>query len=80
MTPNTNKRKAVKDKFEENLYQLLIKSIYGKIGVSKRKRMIIKILRDAEETMRNIRKFEFEIYKIFGEDMAALTIGPTRIS
>ena len=45
----------------------------------KRKRMKIKILRDAEETMRNISKFEFETYKIFGEDMAALTIAPTKV-
>ena len=46
---------------------------------SKRKRMKIKILRDAEETMRNISKFEFETYKIFGEDMAALTIAPKKV-
>ena len=41
--------------------------------------MNIKILRDAEETMRNISKFQFEFYKIFGEDMAALTLAPTKI-
>ena len=35
--------------------------------------MKFKILRDAEETMPNISKFEFDTYKIFGEDMAALT-------
>ena len=54
ITQNTNKRKAAKNKFEEALYKLLINSIYGKMCESKRKRMKIKILRDAEETMRNI--------------------------
>ena len=29
--------------------------------------------------MRNISKFQFEFYKIFGEDMAALTLAPTKI-
>ena len=79
ITLNTNKRKAAKNKFEEALYKLLINSIYGKMCESKRKRMKIKILRDAEETMRNISKFEFETYKIFGEDMVALTLAPTKI-
>ena len=46
---------------------------------SKGKRMKIKILRDAEERLRNISKFEFETFKIFGEDMAALTFAPTKI-
>ena len=41
--------------------------------------MKIKILRDAEETMRNISKFEFETYKVFSEDMAALALAPTKI-
>ena len=39
----------------------------------------IKILREAEETMRNISKFEFETYKKFSEDMAALILAPTKI-
>ena len=41
--------------------------------------MKIKILRDAEETMRIISKFEFETYKMFAEDMAALTIAPKKV-
>ena len=41
--------------------------------------MKIKILRDAEEAMRNKRKFEFETYKQFSEDMAALILAPTKI-
>ena len=41
--------------------------------------MKIKILQDAEETMRNISKFEFETYTIFGEYMAALILAPTKI-
>ena len=79
ITLNTSKRKAAKNKFEEELYKLLINSTYGKMCGSKRKRMKIKILRDAEETMQNISKFEFETYKIFGEGMAALTLAPTKI-
>ena len=41
--------------------------------------MKIKVLRDAEETMRNISKFEFETYKKFSNDMAALILAPTKI-
>ena len=41
--------------------------------------MKIKILRDDEETMRNISKFEFETYKIFGDDIVALTLAPMKI-
>ena len=66
ITLNTNKWKAAKNKFEEALYKLLINSINGKMCESKRKRMKIKILRDAEETMRNISKFEFETCEVFG--------------
>ena len=76
---STNKRKAAKNKFGEALYKLLISSIYGKLCVSKRKRIKIKILRDAEETMQNISNFEFETYKMFGADIAALTLAPTKI-
>ena len=79
ITLNTNKRKAAKNNFEGALYKLLINSIYGKMCELKRMRMKIKILRDAEETMRNISKFEFETYKTFGEDMAALTLAPKKI-
>ena len=32
----------------------------------------MKTIRDVEETMRNINKFEFETFKKFSEDMAAL--------
>ena len=41
--------------------------------------MKINILRDAEKTMRNISNFEFESYKVFGKDMAALTLAPNKI-
>ena len=44
---------------------------------SKRKTMN-KILRNAEETRRNISKFEIETYEIFGEDWAALTLAPIK--
>ena len=40
--------------------------------------MKIEILQDAEETMRNISKFEFETYKVYSKDMAALTLAPTK--
>ena len=43
---------------------------------SKRKKLN-KILRNAEETRRNISKFENETYEVFGEDWAALTLAPT---
>ena len=79
ITLKTKNWRAAKNKFEESLYKLLINSNYGKIYESKRKRMKIEILQDSEETIRNIRKFDFETYEIFSEDMAALTLAPTKI-
>ena len=51
----------------------------GKYVSQKEREGKTKILRDAEETMRNISKFEFETYKKFSEDMAALILAPTKI-
>ena len=51
----------------------------GKMCESKKKRMKIKILRDADETLRNKIKFEIETSIIFGEVMAALTLAPSKI-
>ena len=58
-TLNTNKRKAARNKLEETLYKLLNNSAYGKTCESKRKRVKVKTVHKAEETMQQISAFDF---------------------
>ena len=77
---NTNKRKAARYKFEEALYKLLNNSAYGKTCESKRKRVKVNIVPNAEQTMKQISAFDFKTFKIFGDDLAALTSSPRVIN
>ena len=80
ITLNTNKRKAARNKFEEALYKLLNNSAYGKLCESKRKRLKVNIVHNAEETRQQISAFDFKIFKIFGDDLALLTSAPRVIN
>ena len=80
ITLNTNKRKSARNKFEEALYKLLNNSAYGKTCESKRKRVKVNIVHNAEETMQQISAFDFKTFKIFGDDLAALTSAPRVIN
>ena len=55
------------------------KAFYGKNCESKRRRMKIELLRDARRTLTIVRKFEFDKFKVFGENMAALSSRPKKI-
>ena len=76
---NTTKRQQARNKFEEDLYKLLNNCAYGKTCESKRKRMLVRIVRDYHAALREISAFEFKSYKIFGENLAAFTSNPTKI-
>ena len=54
-------------------------AFYGKNCESKGRRMKIEITRDARRTVTIVRKFEFDKFKVFGENMAALSSHPRRI-
>ena len=79
ITLNTTKRQQARNKFEEDLYKLLNNCAYGKACESKRKRMLVRIVRDYHTALREISAFEFKSYKIFGENLAAFTSNPTKI-
>ena len=79
ITLNTTKRQQARNKFEEDLYKLLNNCAYGKTCESKRKRMLVRIVRDYHAALREISAFEFKSYKIFGENLAAFTSNPTKI-
>ena len=64
ITLNTNKRKSARNKFEEALYKLLNNSAYGKTCESKRKRVKVNFVHNAEETMQQISDFDFKTFMI----------------
>ena len=51
-------------------------SVYGKTIESKRNWINVEIVRDAESTIREASTFQFDRFKIFGENMAALCSRP----
>ena len=55
---------------------MLINSAYGETCESKRKRVKVNIVYNAEETVQQISAFDFKTFKIFGDDLAALTSAP----
>ena len=55
------------------------KAFYEKNCESKGRRMKIEITREARQTVTIVRKFEFDKFKVFGENMAALSSHPRRI-
>ena len=79
ITLNSEKRQAASNKFEESFYKLMNNAVYGKNCESKRRRMKIELTRDARRTLTIVSKFEFEKFKVFGENMAALSSRPRKI-
>ena len=76
ITLNSNMRKNATNKFQQNYYKLMNKSVYGKTYESKRRQSRVKITRNAETAEKLVSKFEFERFKIFGENMAAMRSKP----
>ena len=79
ITLNSEKRQAASNKFEENFDKLMNNAVYGKNCESKRQWMKIKLTRDARRTLTIVSKFEFDKFKVFGENMAALSSRPKTI-
>ena len=79
ITLNTTKRQQPRNKFEEDLYKIFNNCAYGKTCQSKRKWMLVRIVRDNQAALREISAFEFKFYKIFGENLAAFVLNPTKI-
>ena len=79
ITLNSEKRQAASNKFEESFYKLMNNAVYGKNCESKRRRIKIELTRDARRTLTIVSKFEFEKFKVFGENMAALSSRPRKV-
>ena len=77
---NSRMRKEATSVFAQNYYKLMNNAMYGKTCESKRTRSNVKISRDADETTQIVSKFEFDHYKIFGDNMVALSSRPKTIS
>ena len=76
ITLNSAMRKKTTNRFEQNYYKLMNNSVYGKTIESKRRRLKVDITREAEKTAKLTSKFEFDKFKIFGENMAAICSRP----
>ena len=79
ITLNSEKRQAASNKFEESFYKLMNNAVYRKNCESKRRRMKIELTRDARRTLTIVSKIEFDKFKVFGENMAALSSRPRKI-
>ena len=75
----TTKRKASAKKFEENFYKLMSNSSFGKTMESKRKRLVVEIVRTGAELLAQTNKMWMKTYKIFNDDLAAITSKPRKI-
>ena len=76
---NTTKRKASANKFEENFYKLMSNSEFGKTMESKRKRLVVEIVRTRAELLAQTNKMWMKTYKILNDDLAAITFKPRKI-
>ena len=76
---NTTKRKASANKFEENSYKLLSNSAFGKTMESKRKRLVVEIVRTRGELLAETNKMWMKTYKIITDDLATITFKPRKI-
>ena len=77
ITVNAAYRQQATNKFAEDLYKFLNNCACGKICESKRKRMLVRIVRDYHAALREISAFEFKSYKNFGQNLAAFTSNST---
>ena len=76
---NSEKRQAASNKFEESFYKLMNNAVYGTNCESRCRRMKIELTRDARRTLTIVSKFEFDKFKVFGENMAAHSYRPRKI-
>ena len=65
---NTQKRTEAKDKFSQNVFKLLINSIYGKAMENIRKRISVKLINKSKDYLRCVSKPNSVSQKIFSKN------------
>ena len=73
------KRKASANKFEENFFKLMSNSAFGKTMESKRKRLCVEVVRTQDELQKQTSKMWMKTYKIFNNQLAAITFTQRKI-
>ena len=76
---NTEKRKQVKNKFEEDFYKLMVNSSFGKTCEGKRNRMKVKLTRTEDETLKWTDKPEYQSSKVISENLVTVCLQQSEI-
>ena len=71
---NTQKRKEVQNKFEDNFYKLMVNSAFGKTCGGKRNRIKVKMVCDEQEALKWTSRPEL---KILADDLATVSLNQT---
>ena len=69
---NTEKRKNASNEFEKNFFKLMINSVYGKTMENLRKRINIKLVNNAKDYLKCVRRTTFVSQKIFSRNLIAV--------
>ena len=77
---NTELRKKATTKFEQDFFKQIIISAFGKFCESKRNRLIVDIVRNAEELQNLSRKKRFSSIKIIDQHLVSVTSKPVNIN
>ena len=76
---NTLKRQQSTNKFQESFFKLMNNSCYGKTLESKRNRVNVHLVRTAQEAQKLVDTSLMKTFKIFDENLAAVTMKKPRI-
>ena len=76
---NTENRQRSVNKFQEGFFKLMNNSCYGKTLESKRNRIHVQLIRSNDEAQRVTDKSLMQSFKIFDENLAAVTLKQTKI-
>ena len=77
---NTELRKKATTKFEQDFFKQIINSAFGKFCESKRNRLIVDIVRNAEELQNLSRKKRFSSIKIIDQHLVSVSSKPVNIN
>ena len=75
---NTENRQRSVNKFQEGFFKLMNNSCYGKTLESKRNRIHVQLIRSNDEAQRVTDKSLMQSFKIFDENLAAVTLKQTK--
>ena len=76
---STEKKQTTRNKFEENLFNFMNNSAYGKTCEAKRWRIKLVLAQNADQVLKNVSSFTLKTFKIFCENLAASAHDPKRI-